>query len=266
MFPVQLPEVPAHLVAQRVPVLGPVVGGGRQELGHFLGGGGQQRPGDATKQRRQPLRGLRAGQQERQLAGTVAGQVTGGGRDPPPDRGATIRWGSFETTAQLGQQRIGMPVGQGGQVRHQVAQFGHVIRDGLGVAGDQQPGAFPVGEGRRQQRRRKFVMAFVDDPAAKASPLPDRPGGVVGGEDLRVLHPEGKAGRGPEPDAPRRVLRELPQPVLVAQRPGGLHRQQGVVAGLPGQGVQQHRQSRVVGVRADEHHDVVHPAGVRRDG
>ena len=155
-----------------------------------------------------------------------------------------------------------MPVGQGGQVRHQVAQFGHVIRDDLGVAGDQQPGAFPVREGRRQQRRSKFVMALVDDPAAKASPLPDRPGGVVGGEGLRVLHPEGKTGRGPEPDAARRVLREFPQPVLITQRPGGLHRQQGVVTGLPRQSVQQHRQPRVVGVCTDERHDVVHPAGV----
>ena len=132
-------------------------------------------------------------------------------------------------------------MGQGGQVRYQITQLGHVIRDGVGVAGDQHPGALPVGKGRLQQRRGQVAVALVDDPAAKASPLRDRPGGVVGGEDRRVGDPEGKQGRGPEPNASRGVLRELLQTSRVAQHPGGLNRQQGVIAGFPHQGVEQHR-------------------------
>ena len=167
--------------------------------------------------------------------------MTNSGRDPPPDGGATIGRGSFETTAQLGQQRIGMPVGQGGQVRHQVAQFGHVIRDGLGVAGDQQPGAFPVGEGRRQQRRGQVTATLVDDPATKTPSLRDRSGDVVGGEGRRVRGSERKQGRCPDPDASRGVFRKFLQTSRVTQHPGDLNRQQGVIAGFPHQSVEQHR-------------------------
>ena len=132
-------------------------------------------------------------------------------------------------------------MGQGGQVGYQITQLGHVVRDDVGVAGDQHPGALPVGQGRRQQRRSQVAATLVDDPATKTPPLRDRSGGVVGGEGRRVRGSEGKQGRCPDPDTSRGVFRKFLQTSRVAQHPGDLNRQQGVIAGFPHQSVEQHR-------------------------
>ena len=241
LFPGQLPKTPTNSPADPVPARKMVCGGESQEPGHVVGGGDQQCPRDVAEQRWEPPRGLRRGHQERKFPRPGPDQVANSGRDPPPDGGATIGRGAVETSSHFGEHDIGMSMGQGGQVGYQITQLGHVVRDGVGVAGDQHPGALPVGQGRRQQRRGQVTATLVDDPATKTPSLRDRSGGVVGGEGRRVRGSERKQGRCPDPDASRGVFRKFLQTSRVAQHPGDLNRQQGVIAGFPHQSVEQHR-------------------------